>query len=1015
MAHEDDHNPGLNEQRETANLDAEGNLTLSRAELDASIESKINLWRQSQPKREALSTDKKGMPLSSPIDNQIENGVDFFNDDAGSHTGFVTKTDLESRYHQMRDAIIAPTWDTGAARPNTKTRNAYGANDEYVEELGVGLSNPSHILEGDIVGPAGDNYPMSTWASLLPIEASSMYRKDTGGYTFKRAGTIPPARIDVENQEDIYPIFNVQEQITLYGIPKGPGGGVFSFDDTEYAISALTTPFMTTPLSEFVSPNFTFTEEDPLNPASYTVNSITSTATASDILGKQNATYTEESNVGPFSFSNTPLTYPVSDGSVNGSLVQLWISSETSRFSFGDATIEPPENEPAPLNSFLKVPAGLSTANKFAEGELRSVSNDGPFKGDLLHPIVVRDFGSNWSDSGVGSAPTTVSDPFGLVTDLYKNMSGATHERYRRWSESTAGIVWLELQGRLQALNPTLETTAFNSKAVILDTEGTGGTIGYRHIARHTDDENNRYEKMIRGESLPSFIVDNLPDGMETPENLQNSREYGFGSRVAMQSNYDVAPEASISVGFFGLSADFDGESDDPPMANLLYFSNPNRYQRTLSSAPVTITNGLPSFSVASGTGDGSTAQSDANKILETQGGTFKGDTHRGEQSAGGLTQKYATLAYGKLNSNFSYERILESPADVNAVAEGTPSGIYPDASIEGTAFGGKFNFSLSLGDNPRIAKKTLRSKEKAINDDIGRATNTSLFGSTLEETVDPALGVIRKSVSTVGGISSGISDAVDKINYTRYGDTDIVDGENVYYSGKGGGTTKDFIKFRFYDVVNGKYIIFRAILSGVSDQITTDYHEEKYIGRPDKLYTYRGADRNISFNFKVYPKTKQEVPILMEKLNYLVGLCYPTVGNQGRMKSPFIQLTLGDMIAAQPGILRGISVTVEDNTTWEIQQGLQFPKHLSVAVQFTYIGSHLPIGTSNAWYGGLKPDDLQPATFVDFLKSYVNYDFGTKGNTLVDSALELIGNQEKVAEATKAFNKYAGKLGFKI
>ena len=1003
MAHEDDHNPGLNEQRETANLDAEGNLTLTRAELDASIESKINLWRQSQPKREALSTDKKGMPLSSPIDNQIENGVDFFNDDAGSHTGFVTKTDLESRYHQMRDAIIAPTWDTGAARPNTKTRNAYGANDEYVEALGVGLSNPSHILEGDIVGPAGDNYPMSTWSSLLPIERQSMYAKvDNNTYQFHRQGTIPPGEVGGE----VYPAFDVSTQMTLYGVPN-LDGGVFSFDDTEYAESALTSDFMTTPLSDFVSPNFTFTEEDPLNPASYTVKSITSTAVASDMLGKQNATYTGDSNVGPFSFNNTPLIYPLADGSINGSLVQRWNSSQNALgFGFEGVGAD---------GQYTSVPDGLNENNLFDNDTVRNVSNKGPFEGDSLHPIIVRSYGSDWSDSGVGSAPTTISDPFGLVTDLYKNMGGATHERYRRWSESTAGTVWLELQGRLQALNPTLETTAFNSKAVILDTEGTGGTIGYRHIARHTDDENNRYEKMIRGESLPSFIVDNLPDGMETPENLQNSREYGFGSRVAMQSNYDVAPEASISVGFFGLTAEFDGESDDPPMANLLYFSNPNRYQRTLSSAPVTITNGLPSFSVASGTGEGSTAESDANKILQTQGGTFKGDTHRGEQSAGGLTQKYATLAYGKLNSNFSYERILESPADVNAVAEGTPSGIYPDASIEGSAFGGKFNFSLSLGDNPRIAKKTLRSKEKAINDDIGRATNTSLFGSTLEETVDPALGVVRKSVSTVGGISSGISDAVDKINYTRYGDADIVDGENVYYSGKGGGTAKDFIKFRFYDVVNAKYIIFRAILSGVSDQITTDYHEEKYIGRPDKLYTYRGADRNISFNFKVYPKTKQEVPILMEKLNYLVGLCYPTLGNQGRMKSPFIQLTLGDMIAAQPGILRGINVTVEDNTTWEIQQGLQFPKHLSVAVQFTYIGSHLPIGTSNAWYGGLKPDDLQPATFVDFLKSYVNYDFGTKGNTLVDSALELIGNQEKVAEATKAFNKYAGKLGFKI
>lgn len=174
-----DHEPGLNQQRE------EG-----PALSESDIQAKIDLWRQSQPSRETLSSDKTNFTLSNPIDNQIQNGVDFFDDETSSHTGFVPKTDLASRYHQMRDATIAPAWPD-AARSNEKTRNAYGANGEYAEVLGVGLSNPSHILENDVVGPAGENYPMSTWGNLLPIEASSMYRKDTGGYTFKKSGTIP--------------------------------------------------------------------------------------------------------------------------------------------------------------------------------------------------------------------------------------------------------------------------------------------------------------------------------------------------------------------------------------------------------------------------------------------------------------------------------------------------------------------------------------------------------------------------------------------------------------------------------------------------------------------------------------------------------------------------------------------------------------------------------------------------------------------------------------------------------
>ena len=189
-------------------------------------------------------------------------------------------------------------------------------------------------------------------------------------------------------------------------------------------------------------------------------------------------------------------------------------------------------------------------------------------------------------------------------------------------------------------------------------------------------------------------------------------------------------------------------------------------------------------------------------------------------------------------------------------------------------------------------------------------------------------------------------SPGVDKINALHY---------PLDYDESPTGDVKDFIKFRFKDVVNNRFIIFRAILDGISDSITPEYGEERYIGRPDKVYVYQGADRNVSFNFSIYPKTKQEFPILMGKLNHLIGLCYPSYTEQDMMITPFIELTLGDMFVESSGILMGLSVTVEDNGTWEIDDGLQFPHYMKVACEFRHIGNDKLSSTSLKHYNGLK------------------------------------------------------------
>ena len=53
-----------------------------------------------------LSNFKYGITSPDKVDNQIENGVDFFDNNEGGADGFTPKTDLESLYHKVRDGNV---------------------------------------------------------------------------------------------------------------------------------------------------------------------------------------------------------------------------------------------------------------------------------------------------------------------------------------------------------------------------------------------------------------------------------------------------------------------------------------------------------------------------------------------------------------------------------------------------------------------------------------------------------------------------------------------------------------------------------------------------------------------------------------------------------------------------------------------------------------------------------------------------------------------------------------------
>jgi len=299
-------------------------------------------------------------------------------------------------------------------------------------------------------------------------------------------------------------------------------------------------------------------------------------------------------------------------------------------------------------------------------------------------------------------------------------------------------------------------------------------------------------------------------------------------------------------------------------------------------------------------------------------------------KGSGNLIDTYSTLAYGKLSTmktdeageddqeihnQLNYEKTLRSASEINKSFSGGRGEIIESESSR---------FGVSGGEN--VGRRDRAKQWKA--DDQGHPGKPDPTGAVWKIVNDDGLkGLVKKTFD-----DKYITALTDKINMLKYGE-DYDDHE------------KDFIKFKFKDLINNKWIIFRAALGSISEEFSPEWSSERYIGRPDQVHVYQGVNRSLSFDFMIVPHTRQELPILWEKLNYLVGLTYPTWKNIGdfgkRMESPFMNLTIGDMYVNTPGFLSGLSVTVDDNSPWEIEEGFQLPHAINVSCEFTHIGRH--------------------------------------------------------------------------
>jgi hypothetical protein len=185
-----------------------------------------------------------------------------------------------------------------------------------------------------------------------------------------------------------------------------------------------------------------------------------------------------------------------------------------------------------------------------------------------------------------------------------------------------------------------------------------------------------------------------------------------------------------------------------------------------------------------------------------------------------------------------------------------------------------------------------------------------------------------------------------DKINAT-----DIINSENKEddpYTNPG---TKDLIRFFFEDGTQGKNImLFRAILTGLTDSFSPGWDKVDIMGRPDGAYIYTSFERTVSFNFTIAATSRAEMIPLWRKLNYLATYTMPNVStaekSTGRVSGPFMRMTVGDMYNRMPGFITSLSYTVPDESSWDIAEdkdGKQLPMVVEVAMSYTVINDTRP------------------------------------------------------------------------
>lgn len=186
----------------------------------------------------------------------------------------------------------------------------------------------------------------------------------------------------------------------------------------------------------------------------------------------------------------------------------------------------------------------------------------------------------------------------------------------------------------------------------------------------------------------------------------------------------------------------------------------------------------------------------------------------------------------------------------------------------------------------------------------------------------------------------------------------DIESSENIIKPG-------DFY-VRIKDLRNNQFIYFRGFVTGIVENVSPSWTSQNYIGRSEPVWMYERADRDLSFNLKVYPQNAVHQKSIYENLEILTSLAYPEYMSNGRdynrMRPPFTELYMahiGTKKQGQFGYIKSLSYTVPEEGDWDALNKL--PRLFDIAISYQILSKGVPsrgdgsMSHTNTFYGAFE------------------------------------------------------------
>ena len=235
-----------------------------------------------------------------------------------------------------------------------------------------------------------------------------------------------------------------------------------------------------------------------------------------------------------------------------------------------------------------------------------------------------------------------------------------------------------------------------------------------------------------------------------------------------------------------------------------------------------------------------------------------------------------------------------------------------------------KINNGAPEGFAPLFGRTQLGGKTMALTknfSDYKQVVQLDFAGK--KPATSPVTGDIISSVEP-RGLKRTWESGVDHINTTeKYDNESILQNDIKKYRD----ANQVWVLFRKEG--NKSIVPFTGTVTGLSENVSPEWTNFRYLGSPFKVNRYLGVERTLQFTLKLYYTTVTEKDVMIKKVNYLKSLAFPyeeisemkygddTQSSQYAFSPNLIYLTIGDMYKNVYGCIESLSFEIDDNTVW--------------------------------------------------------------------------------------------------